>query len=167
MCAGLYRGVAEPLLAGVDELTFTKLARTAADWRHVGGALACCTKLRHLILVEMGADDAAMAAFCGALGSGAAPALKTLNLRLNKIGDEGLRHLGDALARGAAPALEILELGFNKIGDEGMRHLGDALGRGAAPALKEVGWSSGLVIHGNPASEAAQQAVEDALKNRK
>ena len=31
----------------------------------------------------------------------------------NKIGDEGMRHLGDALARGAAPALKGLALGDN------------------------------------------------------
>ena len=61
----------------------------------------------------MGADDAAMAALCGAHGSGAAPALKELDLRENKIGDEGARHLGDALARGAAPALKMLDLDRN------------------------------------------------------
>ena len=77
----------------------------------------------------MGADDAAMAAFGGALGSGAAPALETLSLYVNKIGDEGLRHLGDALANGAAPALGTLGLGYS-------------------------------------VSTAAQQAVEDALKQR-
>ena len=43
----------------------------------------------------------------------------------------------------------------------GMRHLGDALARGAAPALKWLG------LDRNPASAAAQQAVKDALKNRK
>ena len=106
VCAGLYRGVAEPLLAAVEKLTFTKLKGwTAADWRHMGGALACCPKLRVLKLNDMGADDAAMAAFGGALGSGAAPALEELVLYSNQIGDEGARHLGDALARGAAPAL--------------------------------------------------------------
>ena len=41
---------------------------------------------------------------------GALKALKTLWLVDNKIGDEGMRHLGDALARGAAPALEKLKL---------------------------------------------------------
>ena len=46
ICAGLYRGVAEPLLAAVEKLEFKKLAWTAADWRHLGGALGCCTKLR-------------------------------------------------------------------------------------------------------------------------
>ena len=42
-----------------------------------------------------------------------------------------------------------------------MRHLGDALARGAAPALEWLG------LGGNPASDAAQQAVQDVLKNRK
>ena len=42
-----------------------------------------------------------------------------------------------------------------------MRHLGDALARGAAPALEK------LYLNGNPASDAAQQAVQDALENRK
>ena len=79
----------------------------------MGGALACCTKLRWLELVQMGADDAAMAAFGGALVSGAAPALIELDLRENKIGDEGVRLLGDALARGAAPALKKLDLDDN------------------------------------------------------
>ena len=50
---------------------------------------------------------------------------------------------------------------MNKIGDEGLRHLSDALARGAAPALKHLG------LGNNPASDAAQQAVQDALKNRK
>ena len=161
MCAGLYAGVAVPLLAGVERLNFRELAWTAADWRHIGGALACCTKLQELELKEMGADDASMAAVFGALVSGAAPALERLCLWKNEIGDEGVRHLGDALERGAAPALKGLDLGSNKIGDEGMRHLGDALARGAAPALKR------LELFRNPASDAARKAVEDALKKRK
>ena len=162
VCAGLYRGVAEPLLAAVEKLSFHGIEGwTEADWRHMGGALACCTKLRELKLWSMGADDAAMVAFGGALVSGAAPALEKLSLGSNKIGAEGVRHLGDALARGAAPALEELDLNGNKIGDEGMRHLADALARGAAPALKT------LILSGNPASDDAQQAVKDVLKNRK
>ena len=127
VCAGLYRGVAEPLLAAVEKLEFTELAWTAADWRHMGGALACCPKLRELDLYDMGADDAAMAALCGALGSGAAPALEKLNLARNKIGDEGLRHLGDALARGAAPALERLVLDYNPASDAAKKAVEDAL----------------------------------------
>ena len=145
VCAALYRGVAEPLLADVQELKFNELVWTAADWRHMGGALACCTKLRRLTLNQMGADDAAMATFSGALGSGAAPALEVLFLMSNKICDEGARHLGDALARGAAPALKDLGLNRNQIGDEGLRHLGDALARGAAPR-----WRSPCLLYTSP-----------------
>ena len=83
-------------------------------------------------------------------------------------GDEEARQLAAALehatAQGALKALKKLGLAFNKIGDEGLRHLGDALARGAAPAL--VGGYR-LLFDGNPASDAAKQAVQDALKNRK
>ena len=75
----------------------------------------------------MGADDAAMAAFCGALGSGAAPALERLWLGSNKFGDEGLRHLADALARGAAPALEKLYLNGNPASGAAKQAVQDAL----------------------------------------
>ena len=85
-----------------------------------------------------------------ATAHGALKALEKLYLGWNQIGDEGVRHLGDALARGAAPALELLDLRDNNIGDEGMRHLGDALARGAAPALEKLG------LDGNPASDAAK-----------
>ena len=44
--------------------------------------------------------------------------------------------------------------------DAAMAAFGGALGSGAAPALKE------LHLFGNPASDAAKQAVQDALKNR-
>ena len=54
------------------------------------------------------------------LARGAAPALKTLGLEGNNIGDEGMRHLGDALARGAAPALKELRLRGDTISDEGL-----------------------------------------------
>ena len=93
---------------------------------------------------------------------GAAPKLEILKLAANMIGDEGMRHLSDALVRGAGPALTGLNLEDNKIGDEGMRHLGDALARGAAPALK---LHIGLDLDGNPASDAAKQAVKYALEN--
>ena len=58
-------------------------------------------------------------------------------------------------------AARQLRLFGNKIGDEGLRHLGDALARDAAPALKN------LNLNQNPASATAQQAVQDALKQRK
>ena len=84
-------------------------------------------------------------------------------------GDEEARRLAAALehatAQGALKALETLNLMYNKIGDEGLRHLSDALARGAAPALKELNLT--YDPYGNPAKMAAQQAVRDALTNRK
>ena len=64
-------------------------------------------------------------------------------------------HANDALQ-----ALVTLDLSLNQIGDDGVRQLGDALANGAAPALKT------LLLSGNAASDAARQAVEDALKLR-
>ena len=68
-----------------------------------------------------------MAAFFGALGSGAAPALEELNLEKNKIGDEGVRNLGDAVERGAAPALTYLRLNGNPASDAAQQAVQDAL----------------------------------------
>ena len=67
------------------------------------------------------------AAFGGALGSGAAPALELLQLEDNKIGDEGMRHLADALANGAAPALERLNLDRNPASAAAQQAMQDAL----------------------------------------
>ena len=78
-------------------------------------------------LMFMGADDAAMAAFCGALGSGAAPALENLILMSNKIGDEGMRHLREALARGAAPVLKDLDVSSNPASDAAQQAVKDAI----------------------------------------
>ena len=71
-----------------------------------------------------------------------------------------MRHLGDAEARGAAPSLETLGLDYNKIGDEGATWPMPSCG---ARARAQEGSTSAI----NPASDAAQQAVEDALKHRK
>ena len=79
-------------------------------------------------------------------------------------GDEEARRLAAAIehahANDALQALVTLDLSLNKIGDDGLRHLGDAVSHGAAPALKT------LLLSGNAASDAARQAVEDALKLR-
>ena len=82
------------------------------------------------------------------MSSGAAPALTTLFLSRNQIGDEGLRHLGDALARGAAPALEELDLDYSD--------------KSATPIpTRSAGYSYSNKI-GNRASDAAKQALRDA-----
>ena len=54
-----------------------------------------------------------------------------------------------------------LNLYGNNIGDDGMRYLADAFAKGALPALE---YAPGL--GGNPASDAAKQAVKDAFASR-
>ena len=49
------------------------------------------------------------------------------DLQINWIGDEGLRHLGDALARGVAPALKTLWLSGNLASDDAKQAVRDAL----------------------------------------
>ena len=66
----------------------------------------------YLDLRQMGADDAAMAAFGGALGSGAAPALKELNLWATDRRRGGAPPERRPRGR-AAPALEELSLWNN------------------------------------------------------
>ena len=68
-----------------------------------------------------------VAALEHAHAQGALKALKVLILSGNLIGDEGMRHLGDALARGAAPALEELNLGSNPASDAAKKAVEDAL----------------------------------------
>ena len=59
---------------------------------------------------------------------GAAPALKTINLFQNQIGDEGARRLADALAAAsAAPALKKLELSSNPASDDAKQAVKDAV----------------------------------------
>ena len=56
--------------------------------------------------------------------------------------------------------MQVLRLNNNEIGDEGMRSLSDALVKGALPACTTC------MVFSNPASDEAQQAVEDALASR-
>ena len=119
VCERLYRGVAEPLLAGMRMLAFHGLVWTLADWRHLGGALASCRELLRLELRDMSLDDAGVAALFSDLGSGSMPALERLILANNQIGDEGVRLLGDALSRNVAPVLnpDYLVLSGNPAAD--------------------------------------------------
>ena len=87
---------------------------------------------------DLGWGDAEAAQLADVLASGAALRLERLELRMNKIGDEGCEALAAALGKeGAAPRLEVLDLEFNAIGDEGCKALAAALGKeGAVPRLE-------------------------------
>ena len=65
--------------------------------------------------------DAGASALAAALGRGALPRLKILELDNTALGDAGLVALAPALRR--LPALEILSLATNRFGDEGLAAL--------------------------------------------
>jgi hypothetical protein len=56
--------------------------------------------------------------------------------------------------------MQVLHLFNNKIGNVGLQAFADALGKGALAQLTSI------AVFGNPASEAAQQVVQDAIRNR-
>ena len=142
----LERGAAPELVSkhinlGSNPATNTEVAAFVCKHRYQPTQL-----LDGAFLVERCASAKALA--CGNLG----------------WGDEEARRLAAAIehahANDALQALVTLDLSLNKIGDDGLRQLGDAVSHGAAPALKT------LLLSGNAASDAARQAVEDALKLR-
>jgi hypothetical protein len=92
----------------------------------------------------------------------AAPKLATLSLEGNgALGDDGVHAMCRAIASGGLPALKQLELNGNRIGDAGMQGLVQLLRTDAAPKLDLI------FVRNNPASEASQQEVEDALVARR
>lgn len=98
-------------------------------------------------------------------GSGALAQLTELELHYNRIGDAGVTALASACAGGALAQLTRLELQSNLIGDAGVAALASACARGAVPKCK-VNAGKYIGLYGNPASEKAMQAVQDAIKNR-
>ena len=70
--------------------------------------------------------------FCWASGIGTR--WRELDRGVNKVRDSF--HSRELLVE--SDGLRKIETGSNEIGDEGVRHLGDALTRGAAPALEEL-----------------------------
>ena len=150
--------------------------------------------LRYICVRRMHVSDAGASALAAALGRGALPRLKTLSLWVAGISDARLVALAPALRR--LPALETLRLKGNPLGDEGLAALlAPPSPAGALPPpsgglkrLKELdlrwtqvtdagcatlasAFDSGaclpalevLKLDGIPASAAAKDAVRDAL----
>jgi hypothetical protein len=104
--------------------------------------------------------DRGLVALGRAAGAGALGALQTLYVHRNCVGDEGARAFAGALAATAFPALEKLWIYKNRVGDAGLGALRDALLNGRLARL------TSLQVEGNPASNEAQIATIEAVKQR-
>ena len=86
---------------------------------------------------------------------GGLPKLTTLDLRVNHVGDAGLRSLADACAAGGLPLLSKLLVVYNHITLIGFTALSDAKARGGLSRLKE------LLVHSMDGLEPEYQRVLD------
>ena len=85
------------------------------------------------------AGEPGLGALLDTLDRGACPALETLALARNKIGDTDVRTLVNmGMANGALASLKRLYLANDCITDDGYRTLADALSKGALPALENI-----------------------------
>ena len=123
----------------------------------------CLDPLQELYLNNNEIGDDGVKALASAISSGALPQLRSLFLPRNQIGDEGMAALADAIkpvsagGSGALAQAGYVVLSDNNIGDDGLRALSSALAEGALPACRAC------FVDGNPASDEAQQAVQDAI----
>jgi len=121
-------------------------------------------RLRILQLISAGIGDAALVALAPALRR--RPALQSLWLYGNPLGDEGLAALvappppagAPPLPTGGLKKLVRLHLGYTQVSDAGCAALAAALDSGALPALDN------LTLDDTPASAAAIDAVSAALE---
>eukprot|EP00964_Phaeocystis_antarctica_P132745 scaffold96862_cov62-Phaeocystis_antarctica.AAC.4 len=120
-------------------------------------------RLDSLALTQTAIGDAALVALAPALRR--LPALESLYLYLNPLGDEGLAALvGPPPPAGTPPAgglkkLKWLDLDDTRVTDAGCAALAAALNSGALPALRT------LTLENIPASDAAKAAVYAARAN--
>ena len=113
---------------------------------------------------SMHVGDAGASALAAALGRGALPRLKTLALNSAAIGDAGLVALAPALRR--RPALESLVLYDNPLGDEGLAALvAPPLPAGAPPPTGVLGKLKVLDLDGTQVSDTGCAALVTALNS--
>ena len=165
---GVHR-LAEGLVAG----SLPAVAILSMISMHVGDAGASALaaaldrgampRLDRLGLVDAGIGDAGLASLAPALRR--RPALETLVLIGNPLGDEGLAALVPPPPPAGTPPppagglkkLEVLDLEGTQVSDAGCATLAAALDRGALTALEE------LDLGDTRASDAARDAVDEAI----
>ena len=158
VCEGLYRGVAEPVLAAVEKLAFTQIAWADEDFLNLAGVLDCTAKLASLSfdrmgedhgrdglqekkMTTMGLDDRTAQLVFGKLARGSLLGLEMVSINVCSFGSEGLRHFADALRRGAAQNLKSFSVDCCFVEEKGLLHLGECLAQGGAPELETLYFS--------------------------
>mgnify|MGYP002004186688 FL=1 len=172
------------LAAGLDAGSLPAVTTLAIVNMHVGDAGASALaaalgrgalpRLRALFLCHVAIGDAGLIALAPALRQ--LPALKTLNLSDNPLGDEGIAALLVVVAppppppppasapsspTGGLTQLTELFLEGTQVADAGCAALASALSSGALPPLER------LELKGIPASAAAKAAVSETLANKR
>ena len=153
LCEGLGRGSA--LALRILSLSLNGIGPVGAEALAAALSRGAMAKLEELWLSNNPIGNQGVAALAAPLRK--LPALKILTLICCKLDDDGVASLVANLGKDDFRQLERLWLANNKITDAGCATLSRALDDGVCPALQR------LPLVSNPASEAAQQAVRDAL----
>lgn len=167
-CRALARCFGRGAMAGVSELDLSNNRIADAGVASLGRvSLKALTRLRLLDLsgnalggrnADGGALDHGVAAIAAALGAGGLCELRTLKLRLNRVGDDGATKLATAATQGGGRQLRELCLMDNRISKIGIDALAAVVGDAAAlPQLATLG------LGGNPGLEDARGALVAAL----
>ena len=153
LCEGLGRGAAPSILTLM--LDGNKFGPAGAEALAAALHRGAMPKLDMLSFHSNPIGNQGIAALAATLRQ--RPALQQLSLARCEIGDEGVASLVANLGKDDFGQLEKLYLSNNKITDAGCATLSRALDDGVCPPLQL------LTLANNPASEAARQAVRDAL----
>ena len=158
LCEGLGRGAA-PSLHGLG-LCYIHFGPAGAEALAAALRRGVMPKLKVLGLGLNPIGNQGVAALAAPLRT--MPALETLFLHRCEIGDEGVASLVANLGKDDFKKLERLYLEGNAITDVGMKRLAAVIEVGGLPTLK---WKD-HDLDGNPVTEVAIKAVQDALRKR-
>ncbi|KAL1518602.1 hypothetical protein AB1Y20_002890 [Prymnesium parvum] len=109
-------------------------------------------EVRTLELSENAITDESAAEMAAAIAAGGMPALETLGLHSNEVGDRGVRGIVRAGEEGALRDLRELVLWNNQV-DQAVHELAEAIEKGRFPSLKE------LYLEGNRFGSAGKAAI--------
>ncbi|XP_072131444.1 NACHT, LRR and PYD domains-containing protein 12-like isoform X1 [Mobula birostris] len=145
------RWLAQATLGSVKTLSFSGMPLTPIDLAVLSHVIGTCDTIKHLDLQDCNIQREGIQR----LGPGLHKC-QLLRLRLNKLGDSGVKLVSAALRN---PDCKIQKLGLNHVGltDSGAEDLASALS--ANPSLTE------LILNGNKLGDSGVKLVSAALRN--